>query len=59
VSIAGGTRLSTVANGVLALGFYGLLLIGGWVVQIGGFAGIQSARNIGVAVSLVLYPRVT
>jgi hypothetical protein len=53
VSIAGGTRLSTVANGVLAIGFYGIAFIGGWVEQIGGFAGIQSARSIGIAVSLV------
>jgi Cu-processing system permease protein len=53
VSIAGGTRLSTVANGILCLGVYGLAFIGGWVEQIGGFAGIQSARNIGIAVSLL------
>ena len=56
VSIAGGTRLSTVANGIVALGFYGLAFIGGWVEQIGGLAGIQSARTIGIAVSLVSPP---
>jgi ABC-type transport system involved in multi-copper enzyme maturation permease subunit len=56
VSIAGGTRLSTVANGIMALGFYGLALIGGWVEQIGGLAGIQSARTFGIAVSLVSPP---
>lgn len=53
VSIAGGTRLSTVANGILCLGVYGLAFIGGWIEQIGGFAGIQSARNIGIAASLL------
>jgi Cu-processing system permease protein len=53
VSIAGGTRLSTVANGVVALGFYGIAFIGGWVEQIGGFTGIHSARTLGIAVSLV------
>jgi Cu-processing system permease protein len=53
VSIAGGTRLSTVANGILCLGVYGLAFIGGWVEQIGSFAGIQSARNVGIAASLL------
>jgi ABC-2 type transport system permease protein len=53
VTIAGGTRLGTVANGVLALGFYGLGFIGGWVEQIGALAGIQSAKTIGIAVSLL------
>lgn len=56
VSIAGGTRLSTVANGVFALAFYGLAFIGGWMEQIGGFAGIDSARSIGIAVSLISPP---
>ena len=53
VTIAGGTRLGTVANGVLALGFYGLGFIGGWVEQIGALAGIQSAKTMGIAVSLL------
>lgn len=53
VSIAGGTRLSTVTNGVMALGFYGVAFVGGWVEQVGGFAGIESARTIGIAASLI------
>jgi ABC-type transport system involved in multi-copper enzyme maturation permease subunit len=53
VSVAGGTRLSTVTNGIAALGFYGVAFIGGWVEQIGGLAGIQSARTVGVVVSLI------
>jgi ABC-type transport system involved in multi-copper enzyme maturation permease subunit len=56
VSIAGGTRLSTVTNGIAALGFYGIAFIGGWVEQIGGFAGISSARTIGVFASLISPP---
>ena len=35
---------------------YGVAFIGGWVEQIGGFAAIQSARNVGIAVSLVSPP---
>jgi Cu-processing system permease protein len=53
VSIAGGTRLSTVTNGVVGVGFYGLAFIGGWVEQIGAFASLDSAQTIGIAVSLV------
>jgi ABC-type transport system involved in multi-copper enzyme maturation permease subunit len=56
VSIAGGTRLSTVTNGIAALGFYGVAFIGGWVEQIGGFAGLRSAQTIGVVVSLISPP---
>ena len=51
--IAGGTRLSTVTNGIVAFGFYGLAFIGGFVEQIGAFTGNLAARDIGTAVSLI------
>jgi ABC-type transport system involved in multi-copper enzyme maturation permease subunit len=53
VSIAGGTRLSTVTNGVVAVGFFGIGFMAGWVENIGAIAGLHTARNIGIAVSLV------
>lgn len=53
VSIAGGTRLSTVTNGVTVLGFYGIAFVGGWVEQIGGFAGSHAARTVGIVASLI------
>lgn len=53
VSMAGGTRLSTVTNGIASLGFYGIAFIGGWVEQIGSIAGVQSARTLGIVVSLI------
>jgi ABC-type transport system involved in multi-copper enzyme maturation permease subunit len=53
VSIAGGTRLTTVSNGVLAFSFYGVAFIAGWVEQIGSMAGIGSAQTLGVVVSLL------
>jgi len=53
ISVAGGSRFSTVTNGITALGFYGVAFIGGFVEQIGGFAGITSLRTIGINVSLV------
>ncbi len=56
VTIAGGTRLSTVTNGVVALGFYGVAFVGGWIEQVGTIGGIQSARTIGILASLISPP---
>jgi len=56
VSIAGGTRLGTVTNGIATLGFYGIAFIGGWVEQFGALAGLQSARTLGIGVSLISPP---
>jgi ABC-type transport system involved in multi-copper enzyme maturation permease subunit len=52
-AIAGGTRLTTVTNGIVAFAFYGIAFIGGWIEQIGTFAAADSARYIGTAISLV------
>lgn len=58
VSLLGGTRLSTLANGVMVFGLYGVAFIGGWIEQIGSFAGNLSAGqttvNIGILTSLVM-----
>jgi len=53
IAMAGGARFSTVTNAITAVGFYGIAFIGGFVEQIGGFAGITSMRTIGILVSLV------
>ena len=54
LSIAGGTRLSTLANGVMVFGMYGLAFIGGWVEQIGALHGNDGATNIGIVASLLM-----
>ncbi|OGO32432.1 MAG: hypothetical protein A2Z16_02550 [Chloroflexi bacterium RBG_16_54_18] len=58
VSLLGGTRLSTLANGVMVFGLYGVAFIGGWIEQIGSFAGNLSAGqttvNIGILTSLIM-----
>ncbi len=54
VSIAGGARLSTVTNGMVAFGLYGLAFIGNWVEQIGAFADNAAARNVGTIASLIM-----
>ena len=54
ISLAGGARLSTVTNGILAFGLYGLAFIGGWVEQIGSFANNVPAQNVGTVASLLM-----
>lgn len=49
VSILGGTRLSTMANGVVVFMVYGLAFVGGWVEQIASlpFVNSETAVTIG------------
>ncbi|MDX1416948.1 MAG: ABC transporter permease subunit [Candidatus Promineifilaceae bacterium] len=54
VSIAGGTRLSTLANGVLAFALYSFAFLGGWVEQIGALFRNEAAVNIGIFTSLLM-----
>jgi ABC-type transport system involved in multi-copper enzyme maturation permease subunit len=54
ITLAGGTRLSTLANGVTVFGLYGLAFVGGWMEQIGTFAGNATARYVGIAASLAV-----
>lgn len=58
ISLLGGTSLSTLANGVLVFGMFGIAFIGGWIEQIGTFlrdqAASQTAVNIGIITSLIL-----
>ncbi|MCL4559034.1 MAG: ABC transporter permease [Chloroflexi bacterium] len=54
VSFWGGTRLSTLANGVMVFGLFGVAFVGGWVEQIGAFFQNQTAINIGIISSLIL-----
>ncbi len=54
LSIAGGARLATVTNGILAFGLYGIAFIGGWVEQVGAFAGNHAAENVGTVASLIM-----
>lgn len=54
LSIAGGTRLSTLANGVMVFGLFGLAFIGGWIEQIGGLFQNETAHYIGVIASLIV-----
>src|SRR5687767_8509753 len=53
VTVAGGARLSTVTNAIASVGFYGVAFIGGFIEQIGGFAGVAALKTVGIVVSLI------
>lgn len=54
VSIAGGTRLSTIANGVLTFMLFGIAFMGGLVEQVGALLRNQAAVNAGIISSLIM-----
>jgi ABC-type transport system involved in multi-copper enzyme maturation permease subunit len=54
LSIAGGTRLSTVTNGVLAFALFGLAFIGSSIEQIAAMTNNLAARNVGAVTSLLV-----
>lgn len=54
LSIAGGARFSTVTNGVLVFGLYGIAFIGSLVEQVGTVAGNVPAQNVGTVASLIM-----
>jgi Cu-processing system permease protein len=53
VTMLGGTRLSTLANGALAFTFFGLAFLGGWIEQIGALLRNEVAVNVGIVASLI------
>jgi len=54
LSIWGGTRFSTITNGITIFGLYGLAFIGGWVERIASFTNNDAARQVGTATSLLI-----
>jgi ABC-type transport system involved in multi-copper enzyme maturation permease subunit len=54
VSLLGGTRLSTLANGVLVFAIFGVAFVGGWIEQIGSFLDSSAAVNVGIVSSLLM-----
>ncbi|MCI0394979.1 MAG: ABC transporter permease [Chloroflexi bacterium] len=54
ISVVGGTRLSTLANGALAFMLFGIGFIGGWVEQIGALLRNETAVDLGILSSLIM-----
>jgi len=53
ISFLGGTVMSTLANGVLVFGLYGIAFVGGWIEQVGSFLQSDVAVNVGIVSSLI------
>jgi hypothetical protein len=53
ITIAGGVRLSTITNGIVAFSFYGVAFIAGWMEQILSLFQNSTARYVGTVVSLL------
>jgi ABC-type transport system involved in multi-copper enzyme maturation permease subunit len=53
ITMAGGVRLSTITNGIMAFGFYGIAFIAGWMEQILGMFQNTTAVYVGTVVSLI------
>jgi Cu-processing system permease protein len=54
LSLLGGTRLSTLANGALVFMLYGVAFIGGWIEQIGSLLRNETTVNLGIIASLIM-----
>lgn len=54
LSLLGGTRVSTLTNGVLLFMLYGVAFIGSYVEQIGSMLQSEAAVRVGIVTSLLL-----
>jgi ABC-type transport system involved in multi-copper enzyme maturation permease subunit len=54
LSLFGGSVLSTLTNGVLLFGLFGIAFVGGWIEQIGSLLQNQTAVRVGIITSLLL-----
>lgn len=54
ISLMGGASLSTMSNGVMVFGLYGVAFIGGWIEQFGSYFQNQTAVNVGILCSLIM-----
>lgn len=54
VTLMFGTWLSTIANGVIVIGLYGLAFMGGWLEQLSGLTQSTRLVTIGIITSLIM-----
>ncbi|HEV8481882.1 MAG TPA: ABC transporter permease subunit [Candidatus Eisenbacteria bacterium] len=54
LSIAWGTRFSTITSGIAVFGLHGVAFIGNWVEQIGTILGNGTTRYVGTIASLIM-----
>ncbi len=54
VTLLCGTAFSTLTNGVIVLGLFGMAFLGGWVEQVGALTRSVHAVDVGVIASLIM-----
>lgn len=54
VTLLWGTRFSTLANGALSLGLFGVAFLGGWIEQVGALTHHAAVVQIGIVASLIM-----
>jgi ABC-type transport system involved in multi-copper enzyme maturation permease subunit len=54
ITFLGGTMLSTLATGVLAIGLHGLAFLGGWIEEFGSYFESKTPASIGIVSSLIM-----
>ena len=54
VTMAAGTRFSSLTSGSVSLGLYGLAFVGGWIEQFGSLQHVKACINLGILSSLIM-----
>jgi Cu-processing system permease protein len=54
VTLLCGTMYSTLTNGVIVLGLFGMAFLGGWVEQVGALTRSVRAVDVGIVASLIM-----
>lgn len=54
VTLAAGTRFSSLTSGAIALGLYGLAFVGGWIEEFGAVRHVPTCVNLGIVASLIM-----
>jgi Cu-processing system permease protein len=54
VTMAAGTRFSSLTSGTVSLGLYGLAFVGGWIEQFGSLQHVKACINLGILSSLIM-----
>jgi ABC-type transport system involved in multi-copper enzyme maturation permease subunit len=54
LTMASSSRLSGLATGGVVFGLFGIAFLGGWVEQLGSFAGNATAVQVGIVSSLII-----
>jgi Cu-processing system permease protein len=54
LTVMGGTRFSTLSNGVLAFMLFAIAFVGGWTEQFGALLNSEAAVRVGIVTSLIL-----